>query len=294
MKIRRWVFTLNNYSDDDQDRIRALAAQSDYVVFGREVGASGTPHLQGFIFFKRRVAFSTAKIRLGLEAHIEAAKGTDKQASDYCKKDGDFEEFGELSSPGKRNDWEAYKDFVIDLGRIPSTREIILHNPGLYARCSRACVEIAEAFLDPPKLTDSEPRFGWQTRVAGRIAADTFSPRKIDFVVDPAGNSGKSWICAYALTKYPDRTQVLRVGKRDDLAFAIDTTKDIFLFDIPRTQMEFLQYSVLEMLKDQQIFSPKYGSRSKVLHHVPYVAVFSNEEPDMTKLTEDRYNIINV
>ena len=32
----------------------------------------------------------------------------------------------------------------------------------------------------------------------------------------------------------------------------------------------------------------------KVLRHVPYVAVFSNEHPDMEAMSTDRYNVIEV
>lgn len=291
---RRYVFTLNNYSDDEQERLRTLADSCRYLIFGREVGDSGTPHLQGFVVFRDPVSFSVAKHRIGDRAHLEVTRGQSAQAADYCKKDGDFEEFGAPFRQGRRNDWDAYKEWVISLGYVPSEREIILHNTSLYARYSKACVVIAKAVLESPRLTESEPRFGWQTQVAGRMSATTYNARSIDFVVNPDGNAGKSWMCQYALTKWPTRVQVLRIGKRDDLAHCIDETKDMFLLDVPRGQMEFLRYEVLEMLKDKMVFSPKYNSQMKILRRVPYVAVFSNEAPDEEKLTHDRFNIINV
>lgn len=296
MQVSRWCFTLNNYSDDEVAALVTKGPQFKYIVFGKEVGDSGTPHLQGFVIFNHSLRINSVKRLIGNRCHVEPAKGTSKQAADYCKKDGDFQEFGDIPvEQGKRKDWDAYKEFVIDLGRIPSKREVILYNPSLYARYSNKCFEIAEAFLDPPKLVgDTEqPRFGWQSRVCGRIGSVP-SRRSIDFVVDPQGAAGKSWVCRYALSKYPEKVQVLRIGKRDDLAYSIDETKSIFLFDVPRDQMQFLQYSVLESLKDQMIFSPKYESKFKVLRHVPYVAVFSNEAPDLNKLTHDRFNLINV
>jgi hypothetical protein len=108
--------------------------------------------------------------------------------------------------------------------------------------------------------------------------------RKIIFVVDPTGGSGKSWFVRWWLSTNGELTQVLSIGKRDDLAYAIDESKKFFLFDIPRSQSEFFQYSVVEKLKDRMVFSPKYGSRTKMLQHCPHVVVFMNEEPDRNKL----------
>lgn len=294
MAPRRYVFTLNNWVPEDEARLNLLAPSCKYIVWGRETGDSGTPHLQGFVIFNSSVIFDTAKRRLGDRCHLEPARGSSKQAADYCKKDGDFTEHGDApTQQGKRSDWEIYKEFVEEHGCVPSRREIILNFPGLWARYKKACIEYAEALTPPPVLVETEPRTGWQTRVAG-IMGDAPNDRTITFVVDTEGNSGKSWMCRYALTKYPERAQVMRIGKRDDLAHVIDVDKDLFLVDVPRDQMIYLQYSVLESLKDRMIFSPKYDSCLKILKKTPTVIVFSNEEPDMEKLTVDRYHIIRI
>lgn len=298
-RCARWVFTLNNYTDDDVNHlVSVLEPTCLYLLFGREVGDSGTPHLQGFFQLKNSTRFNAVKALVGGRAWLAQARGTTQQATDYCKKGGDFEEFGDVPvEQGNRSDWDIYREWVVALGRVPSQREIINHNISLWARYSKSCIDIAEALLEPPTLAAGAPRFGWQTTVCGRIDGSVTSganARSIDFVVDPRGNSGKSWVTRWALTKYPEKVQVLRIGRRDDLAHAIDETKSIFLFDVPCTQMAFLQYSVLEMLKDQIVFSPKYASKTKILRSVPYVAVFSNEAPDLNQLINDRYHVINI
>lgn len=111
------------------------------------------------------------------------------------------------------------------------------------------------------------------------------------FYVDPEGGKGKSWFQAWYLTKHPETTQVLSGGKRDDIAHSIDQSKSVFFFNIPRGGMEFLQYTILEQLKDQMVFSPKYNSQMKFLSKTPHVLVFCNEQPDLNKMTEDRYTI---
>lgn len=296
MAPRRYCFTLNNWTPDDEARLVALgnSDRTKYLVYGRETGESGTPHLQGFIVFHSSVVFNTAKQLIGDRCHLEAAHGTSLQASDYCKKDGDFFEVGDLGiKQGKRNDWEAYKDWVVELGKIPTRYEIILEFPSLWARYRKACIEYAEALTPAPTLAEGEPRPGFQSDVVEYMEAAP-RPREIMFVVDPDGDSGKTWLACYALTHYPMKTQVLKIGKRDDLAHVIDIDKSLFVVDVPRGQMTFLQYSVLESLKDRLVFSPKYESCLKILRAIPTVIVFSNEMPDMTALTIDRYKIVNV
>lgn len=293
-QAKHWCFTINNWTEQDQVKLRGLIDHVDYYVFGRETGDSGTPHLQGYVAFKEPKRFARAKELIGVNAHLEVKRGSPKQAADYCKKEGDYEDYGTLpGGQGKRSDWDRYVEFVGELGRVPSRRELAVHNPSIYARYRDAAMEIAAAHLPAPLLVEGDPRLGWQSLVYGRALGDP-NGRSIDFVVDPLGSQGKSWLAAKLMSEEPDRVQILGVGRRDDVAHAIDPYKNIFLFDIPRTQMTFLQYPVLEMLKNRVVFSPKYQSQPKILRSVPYVAVFCNEMPDMNVMTSDRYKIIEI
>jgi len=102
MTIRgvNWCFTINNYTDADVERLTNLADECKYLIFGKETGSNGTPHLQGFVTFKNRYYFTRIKEKIGINAHVEPLRGKAHQAADYCKKDGVFTEFGSVSTVG--------------------------------------------------------------------------------------------------------------------------------------------------------------------------------------------------
>lgn len=78
---------------------------------GTEVGASGTPHLQGFAVLIEPKTLREMK-QLLTRAHLEPRKGTVKQAADYCKKDGDFFEHGELPKSGAERTQDMWRDVI--------------------------------------------------------------------------------------------------------------------------------------------------------------------------------------
>lgn len=100
-KAKRFCFTLNNYAEEEYRSIcDTLEVSGCYGIVGREVGESGTPHLQGFIIFRDWHVFCDAKNRLNPRCHVEVAKGTPRQNRAYCSKGGDYREFGECPSSG--------------------------------------------------------------------------------------------------------------------------------------------------------------------------------------------------
>lgn len=88
---KNWCFTLNNYTSDDVDTFKCM--EYTYLVFGYEVGDSGTPHLQGFIVFPTNKRLSAMK-KLHATAHWEKANGSAEQNFKYCTKQGNFIELG--------------------------------------------------------------------------------------------------------------------------------------------------------------------------------------------------------
>jgi hypothetical protein len=70
-----------------------LEATCAYCVIGQEVGESGTPHLQGYIYFGTLKSLPQLRA-LNPRAHYEMARGTVEENFAYCTKDGNFEERG--------------------------------------------------------------------------------------------------------------------------------------------------------------------------------------------------------
>ena len=88
---RSWCFTINNWTEKDETAIAMAGAR--YTVYGKEVGESGTPHLQGYVYFANKKSMKGVS-KLLPTAHLEMRKGTHEQARNYCIKDGDITEFG--------------------------------------------------------------------------------------------------------------------------------------------------------------------------------------------------------
>ena len=284
---KNWCYTLNNYASSDLSSL--VKIESLYHVFGKEVGESGTPHLQGYIMFTTRKKLPQVK-KLIPRANFSVLRSNPKAASDYCKKDGDFTESGEIpkSTQGARNDIHLFMDDV-KAGSTDSASLIEKH-PSVFARFPRFVHQYLDLHrpLPPVPLHPLRP---WQATLKERLTAPPDS-RSIHFVVDLVGNSGKSWFADWYVRCNLNTSQVLTPAKFSDMAYALKDDLTVLFLDAPRSkQGDYIQYDFLEALKNGRIFCPKYESRMRYFPPM-HVIVLMNEFPDMTKLSEDRYVIM--
>lgn len=85
-KPRAWVFTLNNPEQHGiVDNELPLHSKEKYIVWQFEVGANGTPHLQGYIELTAPCRLAAMKEWLP-SAHFAMREGTRDQAREYCMK----------------------------------------------------------------------------------------------------------------------------------------------------------------------------------------------------------------
>ena len=114
-RSRTYCMTINNYDLDDIEKLKNLKYK--YLIIGDEVGESGTPHLQIFVHLKSASKFSALKLKFP-RAHIEVAKGNDKQNREYCSKQNVLFEDGQISEQGKRTDIENIKEILTEGGNM--------------------------------------------------------------------------------------------------------------------------------------------------------------------------------
>jgi len=258
-----------------------------YLVFGREVGESGTRHLQGYVSFDKPKRFTEALKFFEDGTHIEPTKGTPLQASTYCKKDGDFEEYGTHPQQGKRTDLDNLKEAIKDGERNPKR----LRDAHMAAY---KFPQVMQQMLIDYRPTPSAPDIllkPWQEEIYARVRVRNTGDRTITFIVDPSGGGGKSTFCNYVESALGQLVQVMKPGKYADMAYELDDSIHILLMDTPRSRSDVLQYHFLEDVKDGRVSNSKYQSYQKRLGPV-HVVVMCNEAPDMSKLSEDRFNLI--
>lgn len=184
-RIRNFVFTLNNWTKEEQDSLRSGKWWS-YIVWGREVGEEGTHHLQGYAEMDKACEFTKIR-KLIPRAHLESRRGTNLQAIEYCQKEGNWEEHGEKkSSGGSRTDVQkAYAAAKEGL----TLEKFIDEEPGFQAL---RIFEIARVARQPDRKFKPEVIWIWGKTGAG----------KTRYVMDKESDIWKSsgdlkWWCGY-------------------------------------------------------------------------------------------------
>lgn len=289
-RLTNVVFTVNNYTEGSVTRLKAVELFK-YVVVGRETGEEGTPHLQGYAQCKRKTAASVinAAIReaCGNAPHTERAKGDWRSNFEYCTKEGDWEEWGEATKKkGERTD---IKEFL-RAAETTDTLELAREYPREFAKYHRAAQitrgeATKRARMDRLKeaMAGAELR-EWQQRAIERL--DAQDDRKVLWYVDEKGGHGKTFLAKWLMVNRG--AFYVQGGAHKDIAHAYGL-EDYVVFDFTRDKEEICSYSMIETIKNGIIFSPKYESGVKLKENGAKVIVFSNWEPDTSKLSADRW-----
>jgi len=284
-----WIFTLNNWTKEEYDAI--VAYDCNYHIIGKETGERGTPHLQGYIQFKRKVRLPALK-KINSRAHWEKARGSAKENKAYCSKDGDYVEKGVMSEERKRK-----LDTVKAVNQIMqgvSPRQLMEEHGAGYIFNADKLDKMVKRIQDHDKLQLLHEEFKnvelreWQKEVWEKLQNQ--DSRKILFVVDFVGNTGKTYLSKWLVLK--------QGAMRFENARSIDIKEgyqgqQYVIFDIPRSSQEHINYAAMECIKNGAMFSSKYHSCMKMYTHSKIV-VFTNRLPDMGGLSKDRYDIMQL
>lgn len=166
-KSRNYCFTWNNYTESDYEGLKTKLSEKDvnYWVIGKEIGDSGTPHLQGYVMFANPRATGGLKKKYGAKIHWEYRMGTHEQARDYCKKgeqpkdewkqmgsigpnwskNAIYEEWGKEPEQGKRNDLNELKNRI--LSGATTVDEIVVDDPMKFHQYGRTLNKIEDLAL---------------------------------------------------------------------------------------------------------------------------------------------------
>lgn len=254
-----WFFTFNNYNSQDiEDMVKYFNISSKEYLFQEEIGKEGTPHLQGFVNLVEKCRYDS--IPLSKKIHWEKRKGSTKQNIVYCTK------------------------IDTSVGRV-------------YTNMDLSKYQLFEKLL--PGI-EGEP-LPWQKKILEIISGPRHR-RKIYWIVDKFGGQGKSALCRHISILNPGKT-ILLSGKGADLKYGVVThlaknpgnpgALQIAMFDFPRTLEGFVSYSGIEEIKNGHFFSGKYEG-CEVLFNPPHLLCFSNFDPDLSKLSKDRWEIIQL
>ncbi len=133
-RARPWRFTLNNWTLADETALHALLGYK-YLVFGKEVGESGTPHLQGLIIFTNKKSMKQVSSLIP-RANLDVCYDPPAMA-EYCKKENDFYQDGTAPQSKKtqgetekkryQRAWELAKDPNADFEDIDADIRVRLY-----------------------------------------------------------------------------------------------------------------------------------------------------------------------
>jgi hypothetical protein len=180
-RARGWIFVHNNYTEDDIKFFEKLAEECKYLVFGKEVGESKTPHLQGYVeFANARSGKSMKKLHNG-KTHWEVRVGTPVQAASYCKKGEQSHdewddkgikgenygkcaiifEKGKLPKQGTRTDLDDVADLIIEGA---STKEVAHTFPTTYIKYHKGIEALKSKMFDARSV---KPKVIWRWGLTG-------------------------------------------------------------------------------------------------------------------------------
>lgn len=138
MSHKSWCYTINNYTDQDINQLKAFVTNRHRCA--KEVGESGTPHLQGTITFPKSMRLTAIK-KLLPRAHLEPCKQIDASLN-YCTK-GEIVIDTTNNEQGKRSDL----DNAIDILKSKGLTAVAEETPTIFVKYSKGLSALQQRLL---------------------------------------------------------------------------------------------------------------------------------------------------
>ncbi|QMW68809.1 replication-associated protein [Crucivirus-339] len=322
--MSRFTFTWNNYSEENVINLKKLTYENiKYLIFGKEIGECGTPHLQGYVELWTRQRETGVKkildpiLKLKSKIHIEIAGGTRADSIRYCSKGEqsktEFEEFKLLEDFGpnygknadvyemktENNSETTFADilekakhgakFVDILEDHPE--ECIKYHHGIDRVITEQKKQIIENKLNK-EMEKMIPRT-WQQNLLDEmknfIDGSLFDDRSIIWYYDKDGCAGKSSLIDLAYYHYSEEVCVIENGRSADIAESYNG-ETIVIVDLSRTIQDHINYGAIESLKNKHSYKSKWHSGS-FRHPSPMIVVMANFKPKYDAFSLDRWDI---
>ncbi|AFV91336.1 replication-associated protein [Dragonfly associated alphasatellite] len=284
-RSRWWCFTLN-FSGDPPELAWWLARDEiKYACWQHEKGTHD--HMQGYLQLKKPSRLTAVRKLFGnFRPHLEVQKARRAEdARDYCMKDesrvaGPWE-IGEFIPQG------SHKGRMRDLVRR-SPERMAEENPSVYRRVLAA--QSVERFRSDPSLLP-DPLRDWQICLL-ELLEEVPDNRSIIWIYGPAGAEGKTMMAKELFRRGWFYTSG---GTADNVKYqyAVEVESHV-VFDIPRDKKDYIQYSLIEELKNGMIVSNKYEPIRvvRISGREVHVVVMCNFMPDYSKISPDRIVIV--
>ena len=136
----------------------------------------------------------------------------------------------------------------------------------------------------------------WQKALLNHIKPST---REVIWVIGKQGNEGKSWFQEYMESKFGWGKVICGMDikmKKGSICHVLSKrslmTTDTFLFDVGKANTDHeVNYELLEKIQTGRPVAAKFDSKEVKFKTPNTVVVFSNEKPDVSELSKDRWKI---
>ena len=143
--IKQYFYTFNNYTEETREKlIKYLEEHGKHHISGREIApTTGTPHLQGVFTLRKKQRWNCIKDRLhaaigNRNLSLQVTRNY-KAAAKYCKKEGDFYEYGTPPPKGGGHTLDPFKA-AVKTGNY-STVELRDKFSGSFAQYRQFCID---------------------------------------------------------------------------------------------------------------------------------------------------------